>query len=175
MKDCKRDNLSVDKKVIRLTESDFSRVIKECVDRYLRENSTNALNGVQYLYHATPACNVNSIKKYGLGGKIPKVRFWNYGGTPYEKITQGCFLATDEYVAESYVENSEAFDELAEVYEERYGKELPIVVFRIDVNDLDPNLLSVDTNQQYDEDTEATYFYNGVIPYNKLQKVNLYT
>ena len=137
-------------------------------------SSTNILDGIQYLYHATPSCYVSSIKKNGLGGKMPKVRFWNYIGTPYENITQGCFLATDEYVAESYVENSEYFEELAEMYEDRYDKELEIVVFKINVNDLDINLLSIDTNQLVDDETDPTFFYNGVIPYDRLQKVKLY-
>ncbi|WQJ53524.1 MAG: hypothetical protein [Wendovervirus sonii] len=128
----------------------------------------------KYLYHATPACYVNSIKKYGLGGKIPKVRFWDYKNTPYEKIEQGCFLATDEYVAESYVENSEAFEELSDIYEERYDKELEIVVFKINIKDLDLSLLSIDENQLVDEDTDPTYFYNGVIPFKNLIKINLY-
>ena len=120
--------------------------------------SSNILNGIQYLYHATPSCYVSSIKKNGLGGKMPKVRFWNYVNTPYENITQGCFLATDEYVTESYVENSEYFEELAEMYEDRYDKELGIVVFKIDINDLDINLLSIDTNQLVDDETDPTFF-----------------
>lgn len=128
----------------------------------------------EYLYHATPSCYVNSIKKYGLGGKMPKTRFWDYEGTPYENITQGCFLATDEYVAESYVENSEEFEELADRYEERYDKELEIVVFKVNINDLDSDLLSIDTNQLVDDETDPTYFYEGVIPYNKLTRVRLY-
>ena len=137
-------------------------------------SSTNILNGVQYLYHATPSCYVSSIKKNGLGGKMTKIRFWDYIDTPYENIAQGCFLATDEYVAESYVENSEYFEELAEMYEDRYDKELGIVVFKINVNDLDISLLSIDTNQLVDDETDPTFFYNGVIPYDRLQKVKLY-
>ena len=128
----------------------------------------------KYLYHATPACNLNSIKKYGLGGKLPKHRLWDYENTPYANITQGVFLATDEYVAESYVENSEAFEELADIYEERYGKELNIIVFHINIRDLDMSLLSFDENQISDNETDDTFFYQGVIPYNKLKRINLY-
>lgn len=161
-----------------LNYNGLRQLINECVDRclkkYFRENVINSLNGVQYLYHATPACYVNSIKKYGLGGKIPNVRLWNYNGTPYEKIVQGCFLATDEYVAESYVENSEAFEKLADMYEERYDKELSIVVFRVKIDDLNINLLSIDTNQQLDEETVPTYFYDGIIPFSQLQIMKLH-
>ena len=156
----------------------LKNIISECVDRTikncLKQESENILNGVQYLYHATPSCYIKSIKKYGLGGKIPKVRFWDYTDTPYESINKGCFLATDEYVAESYVENSENFEELEDIYNERYNKELSIIVFKIDVNDLNPKLLSIDTNQQFEDDTDKTYFYNGIIPFSKLQKINLY-
>lgn len=132
------------------------------------------LNGIKYLYHATPSCYVKSIKKFGLGGKIPKQRLWDYKGTPYENITQGVFFATDEYVAESYVETSEDFDEMAEDYEYRYNKELEIVVFRVDIKDLSLDLLSKDENLICDDEASATYFYNGVIPYDKLEIVELY-
>lgn len=160
----------------------IQHIIKECVETVVNEklndniNSSNMnkyLENIKYLYHATPICYVNSIKKYGLGGKIPNIRFWNYEGTPYEHITQGCFLATDEYVAESYVENSEAFEELSDMYEDRYDKELEIVVFGINVSDLNFDLISLDSNQQLDSETDPTFFYNGVIPYNKLIKVKL--
>ena len=131
------------------------------------------LNGIQYLYHATPSCYVRSIKKYGLGGKLPIKRFWDYVDTPYENMTTGVFLATDEYVAESYVEASDAFEELADSYEDRYGKELEIVVFRVDVKDLNLDLLDIDSNQQTDDESECTYFYSGVIPYSDLKIVEL--
>ena len=36
------------------------------------------------LYHATPSCYINSIKKFGLGGKRPDKQFWDYEGTEYE-------------------------------------------------------------------------------------------
>ena len=146
----------------------IGKIIKETINQYLNDMQE------EYLYHATPSCYVNSIKKFGLGRKIPKKRFWNYEGTPYEKITQGCFLATDEYVAESYLESSEEFDELAEIYEEKYDKELEIVVFQVKISDLDQSLLSIDSNQQVNDDTPPTYFYNGIIPYNKLKIVKLY-
>lgn len=146
----------------------IGEIIKETVNQYLNDMQE------EYLYHATPSCYVNSIKKFGLGGKIPKKRFWNYENTPYENIKQGVFLATDEYVAESYLETSESFEELSEWYEEKYGKELEIIVFRIKLSDLDQNLLSLDENQIQDDETDPTFFYNGIIPYNKLKIVKLY-
>ena len=155
---------------IYLTESQLSKIV---LIESQESKAMELLNSTEYLYHATPSCYVGSIKKHGLGGKVPKTRFWDYQGTPYENMTQGCFLATDEYVAESYVETSEAFEELAEKYEERYGEELTITVFQVNVSDLDVNLLSIDTNMMLDEKTDPTYFYNGVIPFNKLTQVTL--
>mgnify|MGYP003289123643 CR=1 FL=1 len=148
----------------------LNKIISESIDNFI----TETINDNKYLYHATPSCYVNSIKKYGLGGKVPKKRFWDYVGTPYEDMTQGVFLATDEYVAESYLEASEYFEELSENYEDRYGKELGIVVFKININDLDESLLSIDENQMLDDNIDPTYFYNGVIPFNKLNIIKLY-
>lgn len=134
----------------------------------------------KYFYHATPSCYLRSIKKNGLGCKIPKKRFWNYENTPYENITQGVFLATDEYVAESYLEGSDQFEEFAEEYEDRYEKELEIIIFQIKTSDLDLDKLSLDSNNIYDEDDEnseedidPTYFYDGIIPYNKLKIIQI--
>ena len=133
--------------------------------------SNEFVSHIPFLYHATPSCYVDSIKEFGLGGKIPEKRFWSYKGTPYENIKYGVFLATDEYVAESYLENSEEFEELCERYEE----DLEIVVFRINTNDLDLSLLSDDENQtQEGDESERTYFYNGIIPFEKLEKITLY-
>lgn len=151
-----------------LNENKIKNIVKETINEYLKNIQE------KYLFHATPSCYVNSIKKYGLGGKMPQKRFWNYENTPYDNITQGVFLATDEYVAESYLETSEAFEELAEIYEDRYNKELEIVVFKIKLSDLDISLLEIDNNQLIDDETDATYFYNGIIPYDKLQIINLY-
>lgn len=72
------------------------------------------------------------------------------------------------------METSESFEELSEWYEEKYGKELEIIVFRIKLSDLDQNLLSLDENQIQDDETDPTFFYNGVIPYNKLKIAKLY-
>lgn len=173
----KQKILDMSKKQIKITENELHQIIYDSVNIILRkklnEQSTNQKN-VNFLYHATPICYLDSIKKYGLGGKMPKIRFWNYKNTPYDNISHGCFLSTDEYVAESYVESSDYFDELAEIYENKYGKELDIIVFKINVNDLNQNLLSIDSNQYHDGETDLTYFYNGIIPYEKLQQIKLY-
>lgn len=129
------------------------------------------LKNLDCLYHATILPNVNSIKKFGLGAKFPNKRLWNYDGSTYKNIKQGVFLASDEYVAESYVENADYFDDLSDAYEERYNKELEIIVFEVKISDLDLNLLSIDENNQDDED--PTFFYSGVIPFDKLRKIDL--
>ena len=151
-------------------------IINECVDRCLRKylNENTKYSIPKFLYHATPSCYLSSIKKNGLGGKIPRKRFWDYDSTEYANIKKGCFLATDEYVAESYLEASEKFEDFSEWYEERYGKELNIVVFKIPTSNLDLRLLKIDTNQLIDDETEPTYFYDGVIPYNQMSIIQLY-
>lgn len=136
-------------------------IIKEWKKKYLFEEID--LNGIEKLYHATPSCFVDSIKQNGLGGNIEK-RLWTYQGTQYEDKTQGVFLATDEYVALSYVESSVVFDELMD----EYGEDLTIVVFEVDVRDLDTALLTIDENQITDDETDNTFFYDGVIPFEKL-------
>lgn len=159
-------------KIIILTEQDLHKIVKESIRKILKETISQPLP--QKLYHATPSCYINSIKKYGLGGKIPKIRFWDYNGTQYQDIKQGCFLATDEYVAESYVENSEVFEELSDEYSEKFGKELEIIVFEIDVSTIDMSKLSVDGNNKSNDEESTTYFYNGVIPFDKLKIITLY-
>lgn len=151
-------------------------IINECVDRCLRKylNENTKYSIPKFLYHATPSCYLSSIKKNGLGGKIPRKRFWDYDNTEYANMKKGCFLATDEYVAESYLEASEKFEDFSEWYEERYDKELNIVVFKIPTSNLDLRLLKIDTNQLIDAETEPTYFYDGVIPYNQMSIIQLY-
>lgn len=155
---------------------DLIEIINECVNRYLRKYLNESSTIIpKYLYHATPSCYVKSIKKFGLGGKIPKKRFWDYNGTQYQNISTGCFLANDEYVAESYLEGSEEFEAFAEWFEERYDKELKIVVFQIETSKLDTKKLSIDSNNLSNTEECSTYFYDGVIPYKNLKIINLYS
>ena len=119
------------------------------------------------LYHATPSCYLNSIRKYGLGAKLPRKRFWDYRSTPYENIKQGVFLATDPYVAEDFLDSSDDYWELKEEFEERTGQEISIAVLEIDAKFLDMSRLSIDENNSDDED--LTYFYNGVIPSSRIR------
>ena len=121
------------------------------------------------LYHATPSCYINSIKKFGLGGKRPHKQFWDYEGTEYESKF-GVFLANDENVAYDFLEGSDSYWNLAEEYEAKYDKELEIVVFAINTSDLDLSKLTIDTNN---DSEDPTYFYDGVIPYTVMKKVNV--
>ena len=50
----------------------------------LNENTKYSIP--KFLYHATPSCYLSSIKKNGLGGKIPRKRFWDYDNTEYANI-----------------------------------------------------------------------------------------
>lgn len=117
------------------------------------------------LYHATIKQRLASIKKYGLGGKIPRKRFWDYEGTEYEKIKQGCFLDIEPENAYYYVESS---DELYDMYEDFDTDD--ILLFSVDVKDLDVSKLSIDSNDQDNESNPHSYFYDGIIPFEKLHK-----
>lgn len=119
------------------------------------------------LYHATPSCYINSIKKYGLGGKRPNKQFWDYEGTEYENKF-GVFLANDENVAYDFLDSSDSFWDLAEEYESKYDKELKIIVFAINTDQLDLSKLSIDTNN---DSEEPTYFYEGIIPFSRMKMI----
>lgn len=117
-------------------------------------------------YHATINIYLDSIKKYGLGGKIPKIRFWDYNGTIYQNMKQGVFLTNDPYVAYDFIDSSDAYWDLAE-----NNDNISIIVFEIDAKDIDMSKLSIDANMNNDE--SFTWFYNSVIPYNKLKLIEL--
>ena len=68
------------------------------------------------------------------------------------------------------ISGSDSYWNLAEEYEAKYDKELEIVVFAINTSDLNLSKLSIDTNN---DSEEPTYFYNGVIPYTAMKKVNV--
>lgn len=69
-------------------------IINECVDRCLRKylNENTKYSIPKFLYHATPSCYLSSIKKNGLGAKIPRKRFWDYDNTEYANIKKDVFL-----------------------------------------------------------------------------------
>lgn len=68
-------------------------IINECVDRCLRKylNENTKYSIPKFLYHATPSCYLSSIKKNGLGEKIPRKRFWDYDSTEYANIKKRMF------------------------------------------------------------------------------------
>ena len=137
---------------------------------YLTESNNRISNLPDVLYHATSSHLLSSIKRYGLGGKMPKRTWWDYDSTEYKNREQGVFFATDEYVAASFLEASDDFANFADEYEDRYDKFLQIIVFAVNTKDLDVSKISVDSNNSTDEDSQ-TYFYDGIIPYNKLKIV----
>lgn len=117
------------------------------------------------LYHATIKQNLPSIKRLGLGAKIPYTRFWDYEGTEYENVKQGCFLDTDIDNAYSYLEGSDS------LYDAGYDED-DIVVLSIDTAVLDRNLLEIDENdlKNFEDDLSSiSYFYRGVIPWSAIK------
>ena len=125
---------------------------------YINESNKKRLKLPNILYHATSSHLLSSIKKYGLGGKMPKRTWWNYNSTEYKNRGQGVFFATDEYVAASFLEALDDFANFAEEYEDRYDKSLQIIVFSVNTKDLDTSKISIDSNNSVDEDSQ-TYFY----------------
>lgn len=154
------------KKTIKINEKNLKGIISNCVKNVLAENS-NFNNYPDKFYHATISSNINSIKRYGLGGKISKTRFWDYENTVYEHIKKGVFLTDDPGAASDFIEASDVYDDLTDE-----NDNIEIIVFEIDINDIDINKLQKDQNMNSDDD--FTWFYNGVIPYNKLKIVDLY-
>ena len=137
---------------------------------YITESDNRTLKLPDVLYHATSSHLLSSIKKYGLGGKMPKRTWWDYDFTEYKNRNQGVFFATDEYVAASFLVASDDFANFADEYEDRYDKSLQIIVFAVNTKDLDISKISIDSNNSTDEDSQ-TYFYDGIIPYNQLKIV----
>ena len=137
---------------------------------YLTESDSRISKLPTVIYHATSSHLLSSIKKYGLGGKMPKRTWWDYNSTEYLNRTKGVFFATDEYAAASFLEASDDFANFADEYEDRYDKSLQIIVFAVNTKDLDISKISIDSNNSTDEDSQ-TYFYDGIIPYNQLRIV----
>ncbi len=108
---------------------------------------------IQTLYHATGISNKQDILRYGL--KFQKNH--TYEDSRDDRI----YLANDYDVALSYAEVSERFD----------GEK--IVVFAVDVDDLDLLALHVDDNVLLDEnELPATFEYAKEIPAKCITLVN---
>lgn len=118
----------------------------------LRDEVTASVSG--YLYHATYSRLLPSIKKLGL---VPGKRKNWQDSKPY-----AIYLASDEYEAESYAEEAENVpDSWID----------SIIVYRVSVKDLDKSKLKRDENVQ---DGTTTFEYHGEIPFNLLERVQLY-
>ena len=118
---------------------------------YITESDNRTLKLPNVLYHATSSHLLSSIKKYGLGGKMPKRTWWDYESTEYKNRNQGVCVATDEYVAASFLEASDDFANFADEYEDRYDKSLQIIVFAVNTKDLDISKISIDSNNSTGE------------------------
>jgi hypothetical protein len=106
-----------------------------------------------FLYHATYKPLIKNIKKFGLGGNPKQRKNW-------EDSKNVVYLADDPDVAESYAEESELVNE--DWLDE-------IVMFKIDINNLDSNSLKNDANVRNDD--QSTFEYHGVIPYEFLIRI----
>ena len=97
------------------------------------------------LYHATYEHFLSSIQTDGLGGDRD---------TQWDDSQRGVvYLAIDPYVAESYAETAEAYEE---------NEDYKIIILEIDTSYLDQSLFQIDRNViGSDGDTVE---YHGVIP-----------
>ncbi len=101
------------------------------------------------LYHATYEHLLPSIQNNGLGGDRD---------TQWTDSERGVvYLAIDPYVAESYAETTEAYDES---FDE--GDGYKIVILEIDTSHLDQSMFQIDRNVIDNEGD--TVEYHGVIP-----------
>jgi len=100
------------------------------------------------LYHATLEPYLDGIKKSGLGNSPTK----NYPDSKDDVV----YLASDPEEAISYAEVAET------------PEEYKIIVFEIDVNDLDSSKLSADRNVI---GGKTTFEYKGVIPFTALKEI----
>lgn len=114
---------------------------------------TGSVEGMEseFLYHATYKPLLDNIRKTGLGGT--KNAWW-------EDSVQGVvYLADDPDIAESYAEANDNVDD-------KWLDE--IVIFEVNVSDIDASKLCVDENVRSDEPPH-TYEYHGTIPYSALR------
>lgn len=110
----------------------------------------NEIREAKYLYHATYGAVIDSIQKHGLDNR--------HGQLAWQDSKLGVvYLASDPYEAESYAETSE------DVPDDWLDD---IVIFKVDIRDLDSSKLHRDSNVI---DGVTTFEYHGVIPYNVLK------
>lgn len=114
---------------------------------------SEGVNPSKYLYHATYAQFLDSIKKNGLGNTSNKMWGDSKSGVVY--------LAVDPWVAESYAEIAEFLDDVEDADEYLDN----IIILQIDVSKLDSSKLKVDENVLLDDEDNATWEYHGVIPF----------
>lgn len=106
------------------------------------------------LYHATYKQFLNSIKKKGLGNTKRKMWSDSKSGVVY--------LADYPWVAESYAEESEYIDSVADPDDLLDN----IIILEIDTSKLDSSKLFVDENVILDDgELNSTWEYHGIIPW----------
>lgn len=147
-----------------------SKCIKQTIDSETFDNEIKWIQALEQnnftiripskLYHATTIDRLNSIRKHGLGGKLDN-NLWDYT----DQKVSGVFLADDEYVAESFVESADFYDD-----------EIEIIVFEIELKNIDLSKIFVDMNlldNLTGNEPIATWFYNDIISFDKLKQIEL--
>ena len=142
---------------IELDEEYLKSRIKEQI-KFIDNESLNEDINKKYLYHATYKQFLKSIKEKGLGNT--NRRMWSDS-----KGRGVVYLASNYDEAYSYAETAEWLDdrEDADDYVDN------IIVFAIDVNELDKNKLFKDENVL---DGTTTFEYHGIISFDKLKLVS---
>ena len=117
-------------------------------------------HNITKLYHATFIGNWGSIEQHGLGANVPKKIV--YEGMSKNNIT---YLASSEGFAYQFCETAQEHSDDEELWQE-------IIVFEINISDLDMDCLEIDLNHPSDEPTMKTFTYSKPIPYSFLSKVD---
>lgn len=126
------------------------------------------------LYHATSSERISSIEAHGLGSMTRGNSRYDYGKKEMlTKGLKGAFLANSSGLAYDFLDNSPIFWNSRVEEITKGGVSEKIVVLGIRTEDLDPDKLYLDPNFMPSEDGDQSYFYHGIIPYDKLKEVNL--
>jgi len=106
------------------------------------------------LYHATYGANVDSILQQGL---IPRYT------CVWEDCDYGVYLCSDKLVAMSFAETADSFS----------GENEDIVIFEVDSNLLNKNLLETDPHYKWEHNPQgfSSWIYKDVIPPAALRRV----